>query len=1273
MAGEKIVQQALKAVRELNPLGLFSRATEEASKIPQAKGTPQQMRAALLKQGVKPDELKWTGFDDWAKGRQSVTRDEVADFLRRNEVRVDESVLGYNPRVASLEARKQEIDSEIEAIVAREIAAGRVPAEHPQYKALSDEYYDIIDNRMSREEPTKFERYTFPGGENYRELLLKRPEVENDEPARFSMLGGQGMRRVDPNNYLSEHYPDPNILAHLRLKDRTDPEGRRILHVEEIQSDWAQEGRKRGFNDSPAVVDAWKAERDAVQRQLQQAADAINSLRGEAPRFQPGKMSPREYEDMLNAYYDNARNNPEFTAMLSRRDDLVNQVREIDSRKPSFGGVPSAPFVESTPKWTDLALKRALREAAEGNYDALAWTPGAPQAARYPGGGEKREAGMRKFYDEIVPQQLQKLVRPMDPNAQLGTVSIPTPVRDARTTRLSDSELMAELSSDAPAPQARQLPSLNITPTMREKIKEGLPLFTMVPGAVGLGMAQPGQEEPREGFDKGGVVKKALKAVADLFNTPEMEKWRGKSVIPSSRVEDRYFHGTSKDKDFPQFNVGRHGVWLTKNPEEASEYALQNDSMGLRPGPGWSYEKTNTASRVIPVFARAENPYTGALPDFAMSPNYKRAQSEWFDQLRSQGHDAWLPESNPDLAVILRDPEQIKSAISNTGEFSGPRIDRAEGGRLLEDQYPTQYLPNVGRQVMADGGETAQSRRRATLEQLGAFEDRPVMDPATMGENWASAVRRFRERPLREGEATVRPLELGGRDVLGGAIAGDGGIVRSRIADIVAGSRGLPGSGTLGMGVADLTPAGIPLAVSDFSDALRNEDYLSAGLSAGLPAAYYARKPIMAAGRAVYDAGARAVDTARDVLGRVPAPVAAGGAGAAVMMPEEAEAGKSRMVQQVLDLVRTAERPASSRFMSQAGEYGFHVPESARARDPRKQHSISSTVLSRPLGEMHAVQAITDEGIPRRFIDPSSLEGASLIPAIGDRTASGARLMAVNETPLAQPVELQGGHGFMYGPAARGPDRAVWASDAGVIKTLANKVREEANAGFDPYLSYVAMGSRSGDYSHHMTDALLGLLPSSKAKAATIKEFDNQMRTNTANKWAPYADWPGLKSPNLQEYLYGGGPGKARTKVAELMGQSSFQGAGMPDVGAARFAITDPSLLHAADYSAGRTIAKLDPSGRIIYSPAVPHKSYRHQLAADPEVGYVGGFEYDVPMRVINKEWIDDQISKKPQLADNDSQLAYSYRMSAPAVRMTPEVVDRLSTYMDLKRRGLIP
>jgi hypothetical protein len=181
------------------------------------------------------------------------------------------------------------------------------------------------------------------------------------------------------------------------------------------------------------------------------------------------------------------------------------------------------------------------------------------------------------------------------------------------------------------------------------------------------------------------------------------------------------------------------------------------------------------------------------------------------------------------------------------------------------------------------------------------------------------------------------------------------------------------------------------------------------------------------------------------------------------------------------------------------------------------------------------------------------------------------------------------------------------------------------------------------------------------------------MRENTANKWAAYGDWPGLKSKKLEEYLYSTGPGKARTKMAELMGQGQFQKAGMPDVGAARFAITDPELLHAVDYSAGRSIARLDPMGRKITDPAVPHKTYLHQLAAHPEEGYVGGFEYDIPFEVMNKEWIDQIRARDPAAAENPSQLAYTYRLSAPRVDFKPQVVDRLSKFLEMKKAGLIP
>jgi tetratricopeptide (TPR) repeat protein len=43
---------------------------------------------------------------------------------------------------------------------------------------------------------------------------------------------------------------DPNTAAHIRLKDRIGPNGEKILHVEEVQSDWGQVGRQRGFGKS---------------------------------------------------------------------------------------------------------------------------------------------------------------------------------------------------------------------------------------------------------------------------------------------------------------------------------------------------------------------------------------------------------------------------------------------------------------------------------------------------------------------------------------------------------------------------------------------------------------------------------------------------------------------------------------------------------------------------------------------------------------------------------------------------------------------------------------------------------------------------------------------------------------------------------------------------------------------------------------------------------------------------------------------------------------
>ena len=207
------------------------------------------------------------------------------------------------------------------------------------------------------------------------------------------------------------------------------------------------------------------------------------------------------------------------------------------------------------------------------------------------------------------------------------------------------------------------------------------------------GLSRGGHVNPNKQIRAALLTAKGVQAKAvpgkseggDIASGDNFKSWFGNSVAHEDGVPMRFYHGTSKDKDFTSFNMGRHGVWLTADPKEASMYAQENDSQGHVYEDG-KFTPTNTASRVMPVYLKAENPYTGERPEHVVNAsNYKKAQSDWFDQLRAKGHDSWIPESaNGRLAVALKHPTQIKSAVSNTGKFSSSdkHIGKMEGGAL---------------------------------------------------------------------------------------------------------------------------------------------------------------------------------------------------------------------------------------------------------------------------------------------------------------------------------------------------------------------------------------------------------------------------------------------------------------------------------------------------------------------------------------------------------------------------------------------------------------
>jgi hypothetical protein len=190
------------------------------------------------------------------------------------------------------------------------------------------------------------------------------------------------------------------------------------------------------------------------------------------------------------------------------------------------------------------------------------------------------------------------------------------------------------------------------------------------------------------------AAKKAAETFAVRPNDPAFRDWFARSMAVDPAGEPmRVFHGTSKDDPFEAFRVGKRGAWFTKDPAYASDYAAQNDSMDLVPNPTrenpWGYRPVNTASRVVPAYLNLQNPLIvpeRELHEMATSlggENYSRGQGLLFDKLRSEGYDGIIAG---DTFVVLREPGQIKSAISNTGAFDTRQksVKKAHGGLTVK-------------------------------------------------------------------------------------------------------------------------------------------------------------------------------------------------------------------------------------------------------------------------------------------------------------------------------------------------------------------------------------------------------------------------------------------------------------------------------------------------------------------------------------------------------------------------------------------------------------
>ena len=315
---------------------------------------------------------------------------------------------------------------------------------------------------------TRFMDVTEDGGTNYREMLLQVPKYEGmtDE---FIATG---------------HYDEPNIAVHARTKDRSSDDGvNDVLYVEELQSDWGQRGRKRGF-DTPKD----RAKTEEIRKEEAKFFEVHDEASTRFDDFQKeegaklAKILGGKYEHSSNRVYDAdgkrllsgvnvnmyldgehilATNAKGEEVILKPPKGVGKKHREVkDARKKAYdeylpyykqskmftAEIPVGPFIGNSDKFAELGVKRLINQAAQEGKRYLSFSTGDIQADRW------NEEGLKTFYDKIIPKAVEKVAKRLDKDASVTDEFYIDDVDGPRFT-------------------------IEITPKMREKALGGQPLF----------------------------------------------------------------------------------------------------------------------------------------------------------------------------------------------------------------------------------------------------------------------------------------------------------------------------------------------------------------------------------------------------------------------------------------------------------------------------------------------------------------------------------------------------------------------------------------------------------------------------------------------------------------------------------------------------------------------------------------------------------------------------------------------------------------------------
>ena len=376
---------------------------------------------------------------------------------------------------------------------------------------------DVRRIRKANQTPTKYESYTLPGEKkNYQELLLTLPRAKQspewqrvyDEREKVSKEMSRWVRGDNPDNpggtsdafgtpeyeaakkhydemqerfmaldrqlpaldrrqpdFTSSHFDEHNILAHVRLDERVDADGKPVLFVEEVQSDWHQKGKKVGYANSPdeALAEQKRMETEAQNRNKVPNAPFKKDWHELAMKTVLRKAAEKGFDKV--AWVTGQQ--------TADRYDLSKQVDRLfyGQRSHSLEAYKDDKLVIQHTVPEDQLADYIGKDAAQ---KLLAIKPD-DFGSRTLSGAELKVGGewAKRLYDQAIPNFLSKYGKKW--GAKVGD-----------TTLAPSDAVWNDLGrATSPNTPSQQVHSISITPEMKASVMyEGQPLFKAAAGPI---------------------------------------------------------------------------------------------------------------------------------------------------------------------------------------------------------------------------------------------------------------------------------------------------------------------------------------------------------------------------------------------------------------------------------------------------------------------------------------------------------------------------------------------------------------------------------------------------------------------------------------------------------------------------------------------------------------------------------------------------------------------------------------------------------------------